>query len=321
LPTSQSIERAPFGSSVKPMAREDQEIYNSRSFFACRYDELEYVTARTLLTLQVKDYLLHSSAQFRYIGERVQNLRQTCGALEPRTSALDQLAVIAALTILVQNSDQILRGSVDGMQCIRRKPGLWKRMMCDWPMGDYGRVLAEYINDHRLARGKILELGAGVGHASKFIKPEPGAIYIKTDRIKMILQMYNAGNIIEEYDIDQRHTPFRDLDLVFASNVLHCAADKERTLRNIYGMLRPGSSLVFSEGVPEVTPNREWCLAPLFGFFDDWWDKGGFISAARWSEYLATVGFTTVAKQEMFCGPYRLGILFVAQKAAHGLSN
>ena len=296
------------------MAIDDQKVGNPHPFIAPRYSELEYVTARTVSTLKINNFLFHHNPQYRYIGQRVQNLRRVCGALNSRTSILDQLAVIEALALLVKNSEKILLGSTNGMDCIRKKPGLWNRVMCEWPMGEYGRVLAEYINVQKHARGKILELGAGVGHASKFIKLESGATYIKSDINKTILQMYNRGHIIEEYDIDWDYTPFNDLDLVFASNVLHCARDKIKTLRNIYEMLRPGAYLVFSEGTPEVSLKREWCLSVFFGFFDGWWDRGGFISLESWSEYISSVGFITVTTKKMACDQNELGMLYVAQK-------
>ena len=74
--------------------------------------------------------------------------------------------------------------------------------MCEWPMGIYGRALADYINGKELSRGRILELGAGVGHASRFIHAASAAVYIKTDINEAILRMYNRGGILKAFDID-----------------------------------------------------------------------------------------------------------------------
>lgn len=279
-----------------------------------RYDDLEDVTVDVLSALNVEDYLAHSSPQFRYIGERTTALRrQFCGR-EHRSTALESIAVIVALTRLVKHSDRILDGALSGMDCISATPGLWNRMMCEWPMGDYGRTLAEYINVHRLARGKILELGAGVGHASKFVHIDSDTVYVKTDLNEVILQMYNRGGILEPFDIDSDAIPYQSFNLVFASNVLHCAQSKYKTLKNIFRMLGPGGYLVFSEGAPEVQPDRGWCLAPLFGFLDGWWDRGGFLDLEHWSALARDAGFSLSAREPMRYGRSILGNLIACRK-------
>jgi SAM-dependent methyltransferase len=278
------------------------------------YEDLEDVAVRTLSALNVEKFLAHSNSQFRYVGERTAALRRQFGQRPHRSTNLDNIAVVLALRRLVQHSEGILQGTLSGMDCISATPGLWSRMMCDWPMGDYGRVLAEYINVHGLARGRILELGAGVGHASRFIQIAAATVYIKTDVNKAILQMYNRGGILEAFDIDSDEIPYQQLDLVFASNVLHCAWSKEKTLKNIFRMLGPGGHLVFSEGVPEVRPNHEWCLSPLFGFFDGWWDRGGFIGLEQWTALTSSAGFSIVTSEPMRGGRNILGNLVVCRK-------
>jgi len=279
-----------------------------------RYDHLECATARALSSLPVEDYLTHPSPQFRYIGEQVLVVRGQCGEGTFHSNGLDNIAVIEALRRLVDNSRRILQGEVSGMHCVATIPGLWNRMMCEWPMGEYGYKLADYINVHGLAKGRILELGAGVGSASKFIRVDPKTTYIKTDLNKSILQMYNGGSILETFDINSDHIQHKDLDLVFASNVLHCAQDKKKTLANVSKMLGPRGCLVFSEGVPEVRLGRRWCLAPLFGFFDGWWDRGGFIGIEQWTELVSAAGFSIGASEVIRCGQNTLGCLFVCRK-------
>lgn len=284
-----------------------------------RYDDLEDVTVRTLSTLDVESYLAHSSHQFRYIGERTAALRRQFRRRACCSADLDSIAVIVALGRLVKHSGRILQGELSGMDCISSKPGLWNRMMCEWPMGDYGSALAGYLNTRGLARGRILELGAGVGHASKLVHVQPDTVYIKTDLNKVILQMYNRGGVLETFDIDSEDVPYTDLDLVFASNVLHCARAKDKTLKNLFRMLRPGGYLIFSEGTPEVQPGREWCLAPLFGFLDGWWDRGGFMNRQQWHELVAGAGFSIMASEVIRCGSNLAGNLIACRKATHGL--
>jgi len=283
-----------------------------------RYDELEDVTVNALSALNVENYLNHSSAQYRYIGERMIALRGGFLGRVPRSTALEGSAVVVALVRLIKQSDRLLLGTLSGMECISATPGLWNRMMCEWPMGDYGYTLAEYINEHGLAKGKILELGAGVGHASKFVRIDPDTMYIKTDLNRVILRMYNRGGVLVEFDIDSDAIPGRDLNLVFASNVLHCARSKPRTLKNIFRMLAPGGQLVFSEGAPEVQPGREWCLSPLFGFLDGWWDRGGFVDLDQWYAWARGAGFSMVAREPMWCGRYIVGNLIACRKDSLG---
>jgi SAM-dependent methyltransferase len=221
---------------------------------------------------------------------------------------------VVALVRLIRHSDRLLLGTLSGMDCISATPGLWNRMMCEWPMGDYGRTLAEYVNEHGLAKRKILELGAGVGHASKFLRIDHDTAYIKTDLNKVILRMYNRGGVLLEFDIDSDAIPDRDFNLVFASNVLHCARSKPRTLKNIFRMLSPGGQLVFSEGEPEVQPGREWCLSPLFGYLDGWWDRGGFVDQGQWNAWARGAGFSIVALEPIRCGRYIVGNLIACQK-------
>jgi SAM-dependent methyltransferase len=284
----------------------------------CPYDDLEEVTVHTLSALNVDDYLEHSSAQFRYIGERTMALRRQHHGRVYRSTGLERIAVMVALTRLINHSDCLLLGTLSGMDCIRATPGLWNRMMCKWPMGEYGRTLATYINEHGLAQGKILELGAGVGQASKFVRVEPGTLYIKTDLNKAILQLYNRGGILEEFDIDSNAIPGHDFNLVFASNVLHCAWSKPRALENIFRMLAPGGYLVFTEGAPEVQPGREWCLSPLFGFLDGWWDRGGFVDLEQWNEWVRGAGFSITVRQPILSGRYTVGNLIACRKDGLG---
>jgi 2-polyprenyl-3-methyl-5-hydroxy-6-metoxy-1,4-benzoquinol methylase len=279
-----------------------------------RYEDLECAAVHALSSLPVEDYLTHPSPQFRYIGEQVLAVRGQCGELEYNSNRLDKIAVIEALRCLVQNSRRILQGEVSGMHCIATVPGLWRRMMCEWPMGLYGNKLADYINIHGLAKGRILELGAGVGNASKFVLVDAETTYIKTDINKSILQMYNSGGILEAFDINSDLIQHKDLDLVFASNVLHCAQDKKKTLASVSKMLGPRGCLVFSEGVPEVQLGRRWCLAPLFGFFDGWWDRGGFISMEQWTEFVSAAGLSIGASEVIRCGQNTLGRIIVCRK-------
>jgi SAM-dependent methyltransferase len=278
------------------------------------YENLESLTVRELSTLNLEEWLTHSSPQIRYIGKRAALLRHQFGGCADSSVALEDIGVMVALRRLIKHSDRILQGTLTGEGCISAAPGLWNRMMCEWPMGDYGRMLAEYINARGLARGKILELGAGVGHASKLIHTETQTVYIKTDISTVILQMYNRGGILEAFDIDSDEAPYENLNLIFGSNVLHCARSKERTLKNIFRMLAPGGHLVFCEGTPEVRPGHEWCLSPLFGFFDGWWDRGGFLDRAHWSQLVRDAGFCITETSSMCDGRNTLGQLIACRK-------
>ena len=85
-------------------------------------------------------------------------------------------------------------------------------------------------------------------------------------------------------------------------------------MENIFKMLKPGGHFVFSEGVPEICPGREWCLSPLFGFFDGWWDRGGFLSLGDWSAFASAASFSIAAREPIPSGPNTLGNLVVCRK-------
>jgi SAM-dependent methyltransferase len=126
--------------------------------------------------------------------------------------------------------------------------------------------------------------------------------------------MYNRGGILKAFDIDSSELPASNLNVVFASNVLHCAKDRARTLSHIFQMLAPGGQLIFSEGAPEVQAGRAFCLAPLFGFFDGWWDRGGFIAVSCWTQLVEKVGFSVISAEPIRCGRHVLGALIACRK-------
>jgi hypothetical protein len=101
--------------------------------------------------------------------------------------------------------------------------------------------------------------------------------------------------------------PWRDLDTFFAVFALHCAKDKDVTLRHLHGMLRPGGSVVLGEGRPYTYDRTPWALNVFFGLFRGWWDIGGFIPREAWLAALRQAGFSHVGFAAWRAGNHDLG--------------
>jgi len=191
-------------------------------------------------------------------------------------------------------------------------PGFWQKLMTTPPMGDYARLCADHILSNRdICELSFLELGAGVGNLTSLIAKNMKS-YLRTDKeAKLLNEKWQVQQ--EVYDFD-KPAKWRDIHTVAAVNALHCAQNKRATLSYIYEILRSGGSLIFSEGQNPVLDNEPWALNLLFGFYDGWWDRGGFLTRTEWIETLDEVGFKNINFIKMNAGVYDLGGLIWAQR-------
>jgi hypothetical protein len=203
---------------------------------------------------------------------------------------------------------------VEGEQVFSGEPALWKRAMTEFPMGGFARMAADFMIEHDLLAGQVVELGAGVGSCSAMVASHVTDQFVRTDLQPFLLKRQKIAGSVERYDFNEPGR-WRDLDAVFSVNAVHCAKDKGATLRHLFDMMRVGGVLVLGEGAP-YTDDRPtpWALNPFFGLFRGWWDIGGFLPRVRWLEALKSTGFSTVGYAVRRAGRHDLGGLIWAVK-------
>lgn len=243
-----------------------------------------------------------------------------CRALLASVAPIDNLdickgAVYEALQAFRVHGAKVCLSAKTGEDIFREYPGLWLRLMREWPMGDYARMAVDFLIGHGLVGGNILELGAGVGNASILIGDHVGENYTRTDLKVSLLERLKLPGKIASFDFDKPGM-WRNLDTVFAVNALHCATDKPRSIASIHKMLKVGGVLLMGEGAP-VTDNRgtPWALTGFFGLFDGWWDIGGFLPRDQWLKIMDDAGFVSLGHAALVAGKHDLGGLVWGVKA------
>lgn len=223
-------------------------------------------------------------------------------------------AIAECLRRLVRVWPDVAGGRVDGERVVAEDPGLWKRAMTEWPMGGFARMTAQVLIDRDLLRGKVVELGAGVGSCSALVAAHVTDEFIRTDRQPALLRRQRIPGAVARYDFDEPG-PWHDRDTVFAANALHCARDKTVTCEHLFRMLRPGGTLVLGEGLPHTDERRTpWALNPFFGLFRGWWDVGGFVRREDWFVALGRAGFRALGFAARRSGAHDLGGVIWAVK-------
>ena len=223
-------------------------------------------------------------------------------------------AIFECLRRVVAVWPDIAARKLEGEQVFSGDPGLWKRAMTEWPMGGFARMTADFMIEHGLLGGKVLELGAGVGSCSALVAGHVTDRFIRTDVQPFLLKRQRIAGTVERYDFNEPGT-WRDLDTIFAVNALHCAKDKLATLRHLREMLRPGGALVLGEGRPHTDARgTPWALNAFFGLFRGWWDVGGFVSRDGWLEALRAAGFARIGFAVRRAGVHDLGGVIWAVK-------
>jgi hypothetical protein len=223
-------------------------------------------------------------------------------------------AVFECLRRVIAAWPDIAARKLEGEQVFSGDPGLWKRAMTEWPMGGFARLTADFMIEHRLLGGKVLELGAGVGSCSALVAGHVTDGFIRTDLQPFLLKRQRIAGTVERYDFNEPGK-WRDLDTIFAVNALHCAKDKLATLRHLRDMLRQGGSVVLGEGQPLTDAHgTPWALNTFFGLFRGWWDIGGFVSRDRWLAALREAGFAGLGFAVRRAGVHDLGGVIWAVK-------
>lgn len=219
------------------------------------------------------------------------------------------------IDLCISSFDRVENGE-HGDVIVGEQPGLWYRLMHEWPMGEYAKLATDILLNHNFIgpNRTILEIGAGVGNASIRIRDQVGETYVRTDVRPELCAFVRAPGEIIAWDFDQelpQKLAARSYDVVFSVNALHCAQDPERTVKQIMRILDRRGVLLIGEGQPWTKPNHPWALNLAFGMLDGWWNHGGFKEPTTWLNLLGQIG--TVNYQPLHDGGHHLGGIFWVQ--------
>lgn len=210
--------------------------------------------------------------------------------------------------------EEIKTGNCNASDLLAKRNNLWFRLMHEWPMISYAKMAAQHLIDKELLTGKVLELGAGTGNTSVLIEKHVCNQFIRTDINPSLMEKIPMKGTIEKWDMNYPGR-WENLDTVFGVNCLHCVQDKSATISYIYDMLKPGGTILLAEGAPTTNKDNEpWILNYMFGIFDGWWDKGGFLHRNDWIKLLTNNGFQDWGYSSLRAKSYDLGGVIWAKK-------
>ena len=210
------------------------------------------------------------------------------------------------IDLIVENWNEIASPLFSGERLISENRGLWLKLMTTWPMNEYAEFMSRFLKHKGLLNGRILEFGAGVGNTSKLIVNDINGEYIRTDICSKLLNKYKYSKHQEVYDFEKK-CRWKDLDLIFGVNALHCAKDKEKAVINLYDGLKKNGYLVISEGQPYSNAQTPWALNYVFGLFKGWYDIGGFLDRKDWLHIFKKAGFSSYGACMLRVGNHDLG--------------
>lgn len=224
-------------------------------------------------------------------------------------------SVFRIFEILKMTWPEISSDQVEFDQFIGAQGDLWEKFMTEFPLGEYAQMASDILKKEGLLSGAVLELGAGVGNTSRLLHHETDLEnYTRTDLNLKLLKDYPFSKKISLYNFNHAGK-WSDLSSVFAVNALHCADDKLASLKHIQAMLKTGGTLLMGEGTPSPEETKPWALNYLCGFFDGWWDKGGFLEREQWFNLLTKAGFHDIQYARMTAADLDLGGVIWAKKA------
>lgn len=186
----------------------------------------------------------------------------------------------------------------------------WVNLMCEYPMGEYPKMVLKFLESKGLLAKRILEVGAGIGNFTRLVKNRVTGSYLRTDIRKKFL----TGEFgFPECQIDISQPIAGEYDCIVGVNVFHCA--DPAALTNSYSALASKGFLVMGEGNPCPTDTQDvWAMDLKCGLIDGWWDAGGFRDRETWTKQLRDAGFRNLGFSVLREGKYDLGGLIWAQK-------
>lgn len=212
-----------------------------------------------------------------------------------------------------QNIPAVIRGETTMLEHLFKDDLLSRYYSGSLGMKTYTKYLARGVKQltHRYPSMKILEVGAGTGHATKQIFAEIGhtlASYHFTDvssgffeKAQEVFEDFEDKMVFKvldmEKDIASQGFEPGSFDLVVASFVLHITKNLQSTLQNIRRLLKPGGYLLLAE----LTDNEPMRSGFCFGSLPGWWigEEDGralspCVAPVAWDSLLRQTGFSGV---------------------------
>ena len=272
-----------------------------------------YLAHEGVLAADGARYQLQRSGPAPALAEIRAAVLDTDPSYAPALALLDEAAAIYP---------RVARGETSGERALFLRARLWADYF-DNANGYYGltnRVAARAAAARLPRGGRVLEIGAGLGSATRALLEEPavpGALgaYRVTEPVPFFRRRAertlaaahpSVPLVFGELDVNQ---PWKaqgiaaEQDLVWGVNVMHLARDLDGALREAHSSLVPGGFLVLGEGLrpgPEIPVAAELPFQLLESFADvethpETRPTAGFLTAETWLAALHRVGFVDVA--------------------------
>src|SRR4051794_39132274 len=120
-------------------------------------------------------------------------------------------AIFECLERLLAVWPDIAARRIEGEQVFSGEQALWKRAMTEWPMGGFARMAADFMIEHNLLAGHVVELGAGVGSCSAMAAGYVTDKFVRTDLQPFLLKRQKIAGLVERYDFNEPGR-WQDLD-------------------------------------------------------------------------------------------------------------
>ena len=272
-----------------------------------------YLAHEGVLAADGARYQLQRSGPAPALAEIRAAVLDTDPSYAPALALLDEAAAIYP---------RVARGETSGERALFLRARLWADYF-DNANGYYGltnRVAARAAAARLPRGGRVLEIGAGLGSATRALLeesafPEALGAYRVTEPVPFFRRRAertlaaahpSVPLVFGELDVNQ---PWKaqgiaaEHDLVWGVNVMHLARDLDSALREAHSSLVPGGFLVLGEGLrpgPEIPVAAELPFQLLESFADvethpETRPTAGFLTAETWLAALHRVGFVDVA--------------------------
>lgn len=225
-------------------------------------------------------------------------------------------AVQAVYQALMQELSNLVHNSYSGEYIFKLIPDLWTRWMLEYPMGVYGSLMADFLTKIGLWGKMVMEFGAGVGNTTHRLPLHETQSFYATDVNVPLMETHAVPGRLRYLDINQAADMFPDsaFDIVFGTNALHVAINKNFSIFDLGAMVKPGGYFIFAEGQKWVN-DRPWALHWLFGLLKGWRACNGFYDRDAWLRILSNAGiFEDIGYSRWRSGRYDLGGIIWARR-------